>query len=457
MSTNESATSVVKDLSGQLGSDRVLVSGPAYDKAREIWNFAVTAEPALIARPETPAEVQAAVRSAQDHGLPLSVRSGGYDWAGRALRPDGLVIDLSLMRDVTIDAGARVATVAGGANARDVTSAAAPFGLAAVTGACIGAVGMAGLTLGGGYGPLCGRAGLALDNLLGADVVLADGRWVTTDAEHEPELFWALRGGGGNFGVVTSLRVRLHPLDRVLAGFIVFPWEQADSVLRGLNEVLATDTDQLTVQGGILSGPDGNPTALLSPTWSGDLAQGANVIAELERLGTPLMSQVAPLTYGEVLGLQEPFIIPGSHYAIRTRTVAGYSPDVISALLETGAARTSPMSAILLHHFHGAAARVPLDSTAFGIRRHHLMTEIIASWAPDDADAQRHVAWADSVSAALAPHALPGGYAGLLGSDADEQIAHAYGSHAARLRAAKARFDPDGIFAAIPLPPASGG
>ncbi|WP_433274915.1 FAD-binding oxidoreductase [Pseudonocardia xinjiangensis] len=456
MSTNEPAVSAVKDLSGQLDPDRVLVSGPSYDEARGLWNGAVQDRPALIVRAETAAEVQAAVRAARDHGLPLSVRGGGHDWAGRALRPDGLVIDLTLMREVTVDAGARVATVAGGATARDVIAAAAPSGLAAATGAS-GAVGMAGLTLGGGYGPLGGRVGLALDNLLGADVVLADGRSVTTDSEHEPELFWALRGGGGNFGVVTSMRVRLHPLDRVLAGFILFPWEQATDVLLGLNEVLAGCTDELTVQTGVLSGPDGSLMALVSPAWSGDLAQGAGVIDELERLGTPLMSQVGPITYGEAISLQDPFIIPGSHYAIRTRTVAGHSPEVVSAVVDGGTAKTSPLSAILLHHFHGAAARVPLDSTAFGIRRDHLMVEIIAAWGPDDADGDRHAAWADSVSSALAPHAIPGGYPGMLASDADEQIAHAYGSNAARLRAAKTRFDPDGIFAAIPLPPASGG
>ena len=216
-----SAPAAAGELRARLGPDRVLVSGALFDKAQRVWNGAVDREPALIVRAETAAEVRAAVLTARDHRLPLSVRGGGHDWAGRALRPGGLVIDLTGVRHVVVDAQARTATVGGGATAREVIAAAAPHGLVAATGTC-GSVGMAGLTLVGGYGPLNGRFGLALDNLLAAEVVLADGRVVTADAAHEPELFWAVRGGGGNFGVLTSIRVRLHPAPRLLAGFIEF-------------------------------------------------------------------------------------------------------------------------------------------------------------------------------------------------------------------------------------------
>jgi hypothetical protein len=169
---------------------------------------------------------------------------------------------------------------------------AAPYGLAAATGT-VGSVGMAGLTLGGGYGPTNGRFGLALDNLLGAEVVLADGRLVSVDASHEPELYWALRGGGGNFGVVTSMRIRLHRVHRLLAGFIIFPWSQAAEVWSGLGAVVAAAPDELTIQSGVLAGPDGRPTLFLSPTWSGDdLERGERAIDELRWLGTPAVSQV---------------------------------------------------------------------------------------------------------------------------------------------------------------------
>jgi FAD/FMN-containing dehydrogenase len=451
MSADLSASSAARALATRLDPDRVLVSGRAFDESRRIWNGAVAARPALIARCETPAEVQAAVRVAGDHQLPLSVRGGGHDWAGRALRQGGLVIDLSGMRQVAVDAGARIATVQGGSTADDVTAAAAPHGLTAVTGT-VRSVGMAGLTLGGGYGPLMGRFGLALDNLVGAEVVLADGRLVSTDATHEPELCWALRGGGGNFGVVTSMRIRLHPIDQVLAGLVLYPWPQAAEVWERVGAILQDAPDELSVQSGLLTGPDGNLALLLAPVYSGDLAHGEKAVSQLRRLGTPLSSTIAPMGYSDMLGLYDAWVETGRHFAIRTRTVADLTPDVVSVLVDAGSTITSPLSGIFLHHAHGAAARVPDDATAFGIRRDHFMVEIVAGWEPSDGDSARHRAWADSVSTALAVHALPGGYPNLLAPGDHEQIAGAYGPNTARLRAAKTRFDPDGIFSATPLP-----
>ncbi|MFD3421985.1 FAD-binding oxidoreductase [Streptomyces decoyicus] len=451
MHTEPSAVSAARELRAQLAPDQVLMSGPAYDRTRRIWNGAVDHRPALVVRPQSAAEVQTAVLAARHHQLPLSVRGGGHDWAGRALRPGGLVIDMARMRQVAADPRARIADAQGGATAGDVIAAAAPHELSAATGTA-GDVGMAGLTLGGGYGALNGRFGLALDNLLGAEIVLPDGRLVTADATQEPELYWALRGGGGNFGVVTSLRIRLHPVHRLLAGFLMYPWSQAAAIWARLRSLLPDAPDELTVQSGALSAPDGSPVLLLSPSWSGDLASGAEVIDEVRRLGTPLLSRVGPMTYGEMLGLWDAFVSNGRHYALRTRSVAEFGPDVVAALVDAGSARTSPLSGLSVHHFHGAATRVPDEATAFGIRRPHFVVEILAAWEPDDTDGDRHRNWADSASTALAPVALPGGYAGLLGPDDGEQIAHAYGPNTARLKAAKARFDPEGVFSATALP-----
>jgi len=197
--------------------------------ARRIWNGAVDHAPALIVRPRSTKEVQTAVSAAAQHGLPLSVRGGGHDWAGRSIRHGGLVIDLSAMSRVVVEPQTQTATLQGGATASDVITTAKAFGLVAVTGT-VGGVGLAGLTMGGGYGPLVGRYGLALDNLLGAEVVLADGRCIAATPSQEPELYWALRGGGGHFGVVTLLKVRLHPVPDVLTGLIVYRWSDAELV-----------------------------------------------------------------------------------------------------------------------------------------------------------------------------------------------------------------------------------
>ena len=443
------AAAIAAELDRVLPPGRVL-AGLAYEQSRRLWNGAIDHAPALIVRPHTRDEVRVAVLAARHHDLPLSVRGGGHDWAGRALRQDGLVIDLSGMTHVIVDPGNRIATVQGGATAGDVIDAAQAHGLSAATGT-VGEVGMAGLTLGGGYGPLIGRYGLALDNLLGAEVVLADGRLVTASRSREAELYWALRGGGGNFGVVTSMSLRLHPVSDVLGGLIVYPWSDAARVWTLLDDILADAPDQLTVQTGMLAGPDGCPTVFLAPVWCGDAAPGERAIRPLRSLGTPLSVHVALTSYAGLLSQFDAHAVAGRHYAVRTRSVGRFTPEVIGALCTAGEHQTSRYSGVAVHHFHGAATRVPLGSTAFGVRTPHRMIEIVAAWQPDD-DKTAHLAWADRVAAELAPHALRGGYPNMLGPDDHDQIAHAYGSNAARLRAAKKHFDPDGIFSAIALP-----
>jgi hypothetical protein len=424
-----------------------------YPGASQVWNGAVNHQPAIIARCQTAGDVQQAVGAARRHNLPLSVRGGGHDWAGRALRHQGLVIDLTGMRQVRVDAAAETATVAGGATANDLATAAAAHDLAAIT-PNVSSVGMTGFLLAGGYGPLTTRFGLAIDNLLAADIVLADGRLITASPAQNADLFWALRGGGGNFGVVTSMQVRLHPVRQLCAGIIVFPWSQAEAILHGHAAIMADAPEELSVLVLMACGPDGMPLLILAPVWTGDPARGPKIMTCLQELGTPLLTQVGPMRYPDLLRIFDTQVVSGRHYGVKTRWLPDLSPGTITAMVEAFAARTSPFACIAVHHCHGPAAHLPIESTAFGLRREHFMMEIVAAWDPDDAGrCAQHRAWMTGWHAAFAPYALPGGYPNFLLPEDREQIASAYGSNAGRLLALKRWYDPDNIFAsATPLP-----
>jgi FAD/FMN-containing dehydrogenase len=408
----------------------------------------VDRRPAVIVRCRDARDVAAAIRTAREHGLSLSVRGGGHDWAGRALTDGGVVVDLSVMRAVTVDLSSCTAVAQGGATSGDVAAVARASKLAPVTGT-VKAVGMAGLTLAGGYGPLTGKHGLALDNLVEAEVVLADGCQVVASEQADADLYWALRGGGGTFGVVTAARYRLHPLTTVLSGLILYPVTQAPSVLARFRQLVSRAPDELTVMAGFMPAPDGAPVLFLFPTWSGDPTDGEPSVDALSRLGTPLVTQVAETAYEDALGLFDPVVVNGRHYAMRTRWLADLTPQSLSVLAEAGSS-LAPFSAIAVHHFHGAPSRVPTHATAFGLRRDHFLVEILPAWepnsSPDNGSSQRQ--WSQELFERLAPYALPGGYPNLLGPDEADRLADAYGPNATRLGELKRRYDPDGVFSA---------
>ncbi|SCF01689.1 FAD-binding oxidoreductase [Micromonospora chokoriensis] len=427
----------------------------AYSTTTRLWNGAVQRSPALVARCLDAAEVADAVRIAARCHLPLSVRSGGHDWAGRALRDGGLVLDLTGLRTVRVDPATATVTVGGGTTAAELLAAARPYDLVVPTGV-VDAVGVAGLSLAGGYGPLCGRFGLTVDNLLGAEVVLADGRRVTADPRHDAELYWALRGGGGNLGIVTELRFQAHRLPGVLAGMIMFPLAEAADVLRGYGELVADAPDELTVMTGFLPGPAGEPVIFVCPFYSGpDLDAGLPWLDRLRALGTPLVDQIAPMPYAEALRMFDGGMVDGNHYLLRTRWLPALTDSAVDVLVDAARQVSSPFSALAVHHFHGAATRVRVADTAFGLRTDHLLTEIIAVWAPGERAAP-HREWAERTSAQLAPHALPGGYPNLLAPEETDRVRLAYGANWPRLRRAKHRYDPRELLTAVPtLPPSA--
>jgi FAD/FMN-containing dehydrogenase len=438
------------DLKAQMQGRIIAQGDESYENARKVWNGAVDHHPAAVAFCESTEDVQAAVRTVRTHNIPLSVRSRGYDASGRAVSPNALVIDLSLLNDVQIDG--QVATIAGGATAGKVIAAAAASNLMAVTG-WNGRPGMTGLATVGGYGPLIASHGLALDSLTGAELVLADGQRVTVDQDQNPDLLWALRGGGGNFGVVTSMKVRMHRARPVLSGMILFPWADAETVLARYAETIGTVSNNLSVVIGIISLPDGNPALFLALAWTGKISDGEIAIGRLQRFGTPVHANIAPTNCQDLAQSFDARVANDRHYAVETRWIPALNPASISALIAGGASRTSPFSMIILQHFRGVPTQVLPDATAFGLRRAHLMVELIASWDPAAGDNRSaHKRWARDLSQSMAPIALPGGYPNLLGPHAQDQIAHAYGSNTTRLRAVKRQFDPDGVFSATPIP-----
>jgi hypothetical protein len=253
------------------------------------------------------------------------------------------------------------------------------------------------------------------------------------------------------------MRIRLHPVRELLAGMILYPWHEAQAVLQGYAALGASQPDELAVSSGVMSGPDGSPLLFLAPSWTGAKTEGDEVMARLQGLGKPVWAQIAPTTSGEMLRMFDDHVVNGRHNAVETRWVSALTPEVIALLVEGGATKPSPFAAIMLQHFRGAAARVPVDTTAFGLRREHFLIVIVAAWDADAADeAARHRQWAERLSLALAftPAALPGGYPNLLGPHQRDRAALTYGYKIARLQRAKQRFDPDGVFAsATPLPP----
>ena len=449
----EQIDGALRRLSGQLDGRVSTPGDERYAAATATWAKPVGRMPRAVVHCRILRDIQLAILAARSAGLSLSVRGGGHDWAGRALC-DGLVLDLRGMKDVVFSPDRRTARVSGGARASDVLAATDPLGLAAVTGSC-SAVGMAGLTLGGGYGPLIGKFGLALDNLTAADVVLADGRIVTAERDRDEDLFWALRGGGGNFGVVTAMRIRLHEVPNVISGMLVYPFSEARTVLQRYADAAPSMPEELTVQIGAVAGPDAVPVVLIVPTWCGSQGGADLHIAPLLEFGTLLDNSLDAVRYGTSLSVFDPHIVNGRRTFMDTCSLPVLDAAGIDILVEAMTTAVSAGCAVFTHEFKGAASRVPTDATAFGLRRNHVLIEILASLdqRSDRLEERRHQQWVRATRRAFEAIALPGGYPNLLAPADTDRAAQSFGPNVERLARAKQLYDPDNVFcSAIPLP-----
>jgi FAD/FMN-containing dehydrogenase len=425
-----------------------------YDEARRIWNGGIDRHPALIARCAGADDVLAAVRFARERDLLVSVRGGGHAVAGHAVCDGGLMIDLSLMKAVHVDPATRRVRAAGGLLFGELDRATQAFGLA-TTGGIVSHTGIAGLTLGGGLGHLMRKHGLTVDNLLAIELVTADAERLRVDAGSHPELFWGLRGGGGNFGIATAFEYQLHPVGPlVLGGPMFWPLEAAPRVLRLARDLAPEAPDELGVTLGMMLAPPapfmppdqiGKPVIVLILIWTSDPADGERVIAPLRRVATPVADAVGPIPYLALQSMLDAGAPHGRHYYWRSHRLPVLSDPVIEALVTGAESMTSPFSQLNGWAMGGAVSRVDHDATAVGEREAGFDIGIAAGWPPDDRDADRHIAWVRQVWETLRPHSA-GVYVNFLSDEGRMGLDAAYGGRLERLTALKDRYDPTNFF-----------
>jgi len=419
-----------------------------YDAARMVWNAMIDKRPAMIARCAAVADVAHAVNFARDHGLLLSVRGGGHNVAGSAVCDGGLMIDLSQMKRIQIDARKRSVRADGGCTWRDLDHETAGFGLA-TTGGIIPATGIAGLTLGGGLGWLMRKYGLSCDNLLSADVVSAAGEILTASPTENIDLFWGLRGGGGNFGVVTSFEYALHPVDQVLGGMVIHPLERAPEALSFLREFTRSAPDELTCMAVLLTAPDDSKVLAIIVCYCGSLVEGERVLRPLRQFGPPVADQIAPMPYLQQQGLLEAGFPPGLHNYWKSNFLRGLSDDAIAVAVSAFRDVPSRTSAIAFEQLGGAVSHTDEADTAFGHRSAPFNFLVVSSW-PCTADTSKNVEWTRSVWQALQPYSAGGVYVNYLGNESEEGLDRTKAAYSSakyeRLVAIKKKYDPGNLF-----------
>lgn len=420
-----------------------------YDEARRVHNGLVDKRPAVIARCQGVADVADAVKLARTLNLEVAVRGGGHNVAGRATIDAGLMIDLSLMKGIHVDPRARVARAQGGVLWREFNRETQVHGLA-TTGGVVATTGIGGLTLGGGIGWLMSKYGLALDNLRGADLVLADGSIAHAGAGENPDLFWAIRGGGSNFGIAASLEYTLHPVGPMITGGLVaHPLARGADVLTFFRDQCASLPDEMLLVAGLLTAPDGSGAKLvgLVTAHCGPLADGEAAVAPIKAFGPPVMDHMGPIPYCAQNSLLDDAFPKGALNYWKAQFLTDLSDDCIRTLIVCFEAAPSSMCQIVIEHFHGAAARVPVTDTACAMRTNGFNVVIISEWM-DTADTDRGIKWARDTHAALEPFLAPMRYVNYLDRDdaGAETAAIVYGPNYARLRELKTKYDPENFF-----------
>jgi FAD/FMN-containing dehydrogenase len=438
---------LVRELAGRVSGPVLAPGDDGYEKARAVHNGLIDRRPALIVRCRTASDVVAALALARRSGLEVSVRGGGHNVAGRAVTDGGIMIDLAEMKRIAVDAERSTATAEGGVTWGELNAATGEHGLA-VTGGLVSTTGIAGYTLGGGLGWLMARYGLAADNLGAVELVTAGGDVLHVDAASHPDLFWAVRGGGGNFGVATRFTYRLHPVATITGGLIAHPIEAAPDLLRFYRDAVVDSSDDLSVYCGLVHAPDGSgmKLAALVVFHSGDPETADRELAPFLAYGSPIMTEVGRMPYPAINTMLDAGFPDGAlNYWLSSFTV-GLPDALIDTVVERFASVPSTMSSMLFEHFHGAVTRIGATDTAVPHREVGFNLVFPSIW-QDPAQTDANITWSRDTYAAIRPHLAARRWLNYLGDDQrDDAIRAAYGPNYDRLREVKRRYDPDNIF-----------
>lgn len=448
-------------MSAQLDTLRETVRGtvigpgdPGYDEARAVYNGMIDRRPAVVVQPVNVGDVMTAVRFAADHSLTVAVRGGSHSVPGFGTANGAVVVDLSAMRGGRVDPAARTVRVGGGATWGDLNAMTYPFGLA-TTGGIISTTGVGGLTLGGGIGYLARGLGLSLDNVVAADVVTADGTFHQASEDEDADLFWAIRGGGGNFGVVTSFEFRLSPVKDIYGGPMFFELDDAAELLRFYREFIVDAPEELGCFPAYQIAPPlpfipedrhGEPFVAMVACWAGDLGAGEKALQSIREVAPRVAEMVGPMPYPALNSAFDDLVPPGLHHYWKANFVKELTDDAIAAHLEHGPRLPALNSTMHIYPINGACHRVGPDATAFAHRDATFATVIAGMWPPDQVDDDAGTAWVKDYYAATAPHSEAGGYINFAADDDQDRVRANYGASYDRLQQIKSKVDPSNMF-----------
>jgi FAD/FMN-containing dehydrogenase len=441
----------IKELSSQqLAGLRRIMNSPVltpddqeYSRARLVWNGMIDRNPSVIVQPTSIADVIQCVRFAREQGLAASVRGGGHSVAGKSVADGAMMIDLSLMRESQINPNRKTALAQGGATWGEFDRECERFALA-TTGGVISSTGVCGLTLGGGIGWLMGKHGLSCDNVISADIVNADGIHLSVSPTQNEDLFWAIRGGGGNFGIVTALEFRLHELTSIYGGIVLYPRPAAFDLLRQYRDLTAHAPDEITAYAALLTG-HGHPMAAIALCHSGSQNDRAAACKQFYLASQPAADMIGEKKYTELqtmLDFTAPF---GAHYYFKCPFLRELTDDALRVIIDRTEQMPTEQTQVVLEHMHGAASRVPVEQTAFGLRRLHYSINIMPAWT-DPSMAEKCITWAQEFASALNALGASDAYVNYLGDEGPSAVKASYGANYTRLAALKKKYDPDNFF-----------